>query len=73
MDEIVTVTDSESLENTRELMEKEGIFVGISSGAAFCVAKKIAIRKENREKTIVVLFADSAERYLSTPLFTGEK
>ena len=73
IDEIVTVTDSEALENTRELMEKEGVFAGISSGAAFSVAKKIAKREENKGKTVIVLFADSAERYLSTPLFTGEK
>lgn len=73
IDEIVTVTDSEALENTRELMEKEGIFAGISSGAAFFAAKKIAQRKENRGKRVVVIFADSAERYLSTPLFTGKK
>jgi cysteine synthase A len=72
IDEIVTVKDDEAVQGARELLNSEGIFVGISSGAAFVAAKQIAIKEENRGKTVVVLFADSGERYLSTTLFSGE-
>lgn len=68
-DEIVTVTDEEAYEYAKKLVKTEGIFVGISSGAALCSAIKIASRKENEGKTIVVLLPDSGERYLSTPNF----
>jgi cysteine synthase A len=68
-DEIVTVTDEEAYEYAKKLVKTEGIFVGISSGAALCSAIKIAKRKENEGKTIVVLLPDSGERYLSTPNF----
>lgn len=68
-DEIVTVTDEEAYEYAKKLVKAEGIFVGISSGAALCSAIKIASRKENEGKTIVVLLPDSGERYLSTPNF----
>jgi len=72
IDEIVTVKDDEATQGARELLNSEGIFVGISSGAAFVAAKQIAIKEETRGKTVVVLFADSGERYLSTTLFSGE-
>ena len=68
-DEIMTATDEEAYEYAKKLVKTEGIFVGVSSGAALSVATKIARRKENKGKTIVVVLADSGERYLSTPDF----
>ncbi|MBQ8163317.1 MAG: cysteine synthase A [Clostridia bacterium] len=68
-DEIITVTDDDAYEFSRQITENEGLLVGISSGAAFCAAVELAKRKENKNKNIVVLFPDSGERYLSTPNF----
>lgn len=68
-DEIITVTNEDAYEYSRQITANEGLLVGISSGAAFCAAVEISKRKENRGKNIVVLFPDSGERYLSTPNF----
>ena len=68
-DEIITVTDQEAYETGRLIGKKEGILVGISSGAALHAAALLARREENREKRIVVLLPDTGDRYLSTPLF----
>ncbi len=68
-DEILTITTDEAFEGARELTRHDGIFVGISSGAALSAAKKLAERPENFGKTIVVVLPDVGERYLSTPLF----
>lgn len=69
VDEIITVSDREALETDRELVATEGIFSGISTGAALFAALKIAERPEAAGKTIVIIAADSADRYLSTRLF----
>ncbi len=69
VDEIITVTDDEAYEYTREIAKTEGILVGISSGAAICAAKKIAERAENQGKNIVVILPDTGERYLSAGVF----
>ncbi len=68
-DEIITISNEEAFETGRLIGQSEGILVGISSGAAVCAAIKLAKQPENEHKTIVVLLPDSADRYLSTPLF----
>ena len=69
VDEIVTVTDEEAYDYTREIAKEEGLLVGISSGAALCAAKKIAERPENDGKNIVIILPDTGERYLSAGVF----
>ena len=64
------VSNDEAMTMAHELMTKEGILAGISSGAAVVAAKRIAERPENADKNIVVILPSSAERYLSSPLFT---
>lgn len=68
-DRISKVKDQEAYKASRLLAEKEGVLVGISSGAALSVALLEAGKEENRGKTIVALLPDTGERYLSTPLF----
>jgi cysteine synthase len=72
IDEIVTVSNEDALETTRELAKKEGILAGISSGAALFAALDVARRKENEGKMIVVVLPDTGERYLSTALVKKE-
>ena len=69
LDEILTVTDQDAYETGRALARREGILVGITSGAAVWAAAELARRPENQGKTIVALLPDSGERYLSTPMF----
>ncbi len=64
-DEVVTVADEEAFAYMRELKEREGLFVGISSGAAVAAAVKVAARTENRGKRVVTILPDSGDRYLS--------
>ncbi len=71
VDEIFHVKNEEAFEAARELAAKEGILVGISSGAAVFAAVQIAKREENKGKTIVVLLPDTGERYLSTGLYSN--
>ena len=68
-DEIITVNNEDAFELGREIARKEGILVGISSGAAVYAAITLAKRPENEGKTIVVLLPDTGDRYLSTPMF----
>ncbi len=68
-DEIITVENEAAFAAGREIGRTDGVLVGISSGAALWAAAEIAKREENRGKMIVVLLADTGERYLSTPLF----
>lgn len=69
-DEIITVENEDAFATGRLIGKKEGILVGISSGAAVWAAVELAKRPENNGKTIVVLLPDTGERYLSTPLFS---
>lgn len=68
-DGILTVSNDDAYQYARLIAHKEGILVGISSGAAFAAAVELAKRPENKGKTIVALLPDTGERYLSTPLF----
>ncbi len=69
IDEIIKVTNEEAIICARRLAKEEGIFAGISSGAAVWAAIKVAKRKENKNKLIVVILPDLGDRYLSTELF----
>ena len=71
VDRVETVTNEESIEMARRLAKEEGILGGISCGAAAAVAVRLAKLPEMKGKTIVVVLPDSAERYLSSPLFEG--
>jgi len=69
IDEIIPVSNEDAFATGRELARTEGLLVGISSGAAAYAATQLALRPENKGKTIVVLLPDTGERYLSTSLF----
>ncbi len=71
-DEIITIDHEDAFAAGRALARKEGVLVGISSGAAVHAATLLAQRPENRGKVIVALLPDTGERYLSTPMFTEE-
>ena len=71
-DEIIPVTNEDAFATGRLVGHKEGVLVGISSGAAVWAALELAKRPENKGKTIVVLLPDTGDRYLSTPLFADK-
>ena len=69
IDEVVTVTDDDAIAYGRRLAREEGLLSGISTGAALCAAIRVAQRKENQGRLIVMIQPSFGERYLSTPLF----
>ena len=71
-DEVIRITNEDAFKFGRLLCAREGVFAGISSGAALAAAVQIAHRNENIGKTIVTIFPDSGSRYLSTPLFSEQ-
>lgn len=70
-DEIITVSNDNAFKTSKDVAQKEGLLVGISSGAALYAATELAKRPENKGKTIVVLLPDTGERYLSTGLYSS--
>ena len=72
IDEVIAVTDDEAFASARRLAAEEGILAGVSSGAALHAALTVAARPASGGKTIVVLLADSAERYISSALFQAD-
>jgi cysteine synthase A len=68
-DEIIPVKDEDAFATGREIAKSEGVLVGISSGAALWAATQVALRPENKDKTIVAILPDTGERYLSTAMF----
>ncbi len=68
-DEIITVANEDAFKTGAEVVKTDGVFIGISSGAALYAATQLAKRPENKGKKIVVLLPDNGDRYLSTPLF----
>jgi len=69
IDEIIQVSNEDAMETARQMAAKEGIFVGISSGAAMWAAIQVSQRQDNQGKTIVVILPDTGERYISTEMF----
>ena len=70
LDEVVAVEDDDAMEMARRLSREEGIFAGISSGAAVIAALQVAERPENKDKLFVVIIPSTGERYLSTPTYS---
>jgi cysteine synthase len=73
LDEVIAVSDDDAFARARQLAREEGVVAGVSSGAAVHAALKVAARAESLNKMIVVLLADTGERYLSTALFCQEQ
>ncbi len=73
IDEIIQVANDDAIKAGREVAQKDGVLVGISSGAAAFAATEVAKRPENKDKNIVVLLPDTGERYLSTVLYAFEE
>jgi cysteine synthase len=69
LDEVIQITDEDAIQGAKDMALQEGIFCGISSGAAFYAARQVGARPENKGKTIVFIICDTGERYLSTDLF----
>ncbi|MBO8414764.1 MAG: pyridoxal-phosphate dependent enzyme, partial [Proteobacteria bacterium] len=71
IDEIIPVSDADAFNTGAEICRTEGLFCGITSGAALYAASQLALREEYAGKNIVVIIPDNGDRYLSTPMFAG--
>lgn len=71
VDKVLAIEDENAMQSARELAQREGLLVGISSGATYAAALKLAFQEENSGKTLVALLPDTGERYLSTALFAN--
>jgi cysteine synthase A len=69
VDEVIKIKDEDAIKTARRLAKEEGLLMGISSGAATCVALQVAKKPENEGKLLVVILPDTGERYLSTSLY----
>ena len=69
IDDIITISDEDAYKYGSLIAKREGLLVGITSGAALCAAVQLANKSQNEGKNIVVLLPDTGERYLTTPLF----
>ena len=69
-DEVIRVRDQDAYDMGREAVRREGVLVGISSGAALWAAGQLALREEFAGKTIIAVLPDSGDRYLSSPMFS---
>ena len=69
IDLVIPVSDEDAQEGARQIVKRDGLLVGISSGAVYAAAKQLADKLENKDKNIVILLPDTGERYLSTGLF----
>jgi len=72
IDEVVLVSNEDAISWARKAARKEGLFCGISSGAALCAADRVAHMPEHKGKVIVVVLPSGGDRYLSTPLFADQ-
>ena len=71
IDQVEQIDNEEAIDWAHKLMQQEGILAGVSSGAAMAIAHRVSRQEQHKGKLIVTILPDSAERYLSSPMFEG--